>query len=238
MIRKIHTLSISILFIYIFFINVGFIFSQPIPEPSPLDSLTITIDPQIPDGIHTSYWPDNSLKAKGNVTKGMKTGNWNIYHQEGNGQKILATGSYKNDRKEGLWELFTLEGILAERIRYQNGQKEGEYWIYYPSGKAHFSFTCKGNKINGKGAEYDENGSPLEIAWYTDDKRNGMSNLFYPGGKKMAQGRYAMGIKSGKWSFYDESGRLKEKGEYQNGEKIGLWQTFDHTGKVIGETIF
>jgi protein TonB len=44
--------------------------------------------------------------------------------------KILTTGAYKNNKKDGLWHDYDFNDHVASEGRYQDGQKVGE-WKYY-----------------------------------------------------------------------------------------------------------
>ncbi|MBN1532744.1 MAG: toxin-antitoxin system YwqK family antitoxin [Spirochaetes bacterium] len=237
--RRLAPLTITaLLFLAISCESVQNIQTPPSPQPTPYESLVLKLEPGTKEGIHTLHWPDGSIMARGPVKRGTKQGPWEIYYMGSNGTRILASGTYAGDRKEGFWQRFNEKGTLTERIPYRRGIIEGERIFYYPSGRVQFEYQYRGNRKNGKAGEYDETGSPIEIAWYNNDKRDGMSNLYYPDGKKKSIGRYSAGVRNGQWTNYDETGILKERGDYRNGHKSGLWRTFDRNGRVVEEKQF
>ena len=90
-------------------------------------------------------------------------------------------------------------------------------------------------------------GKILSRELYVNDRKEGFSFVYYPGGKLKEESHYTNNKKDGLTHEYDEDGMLITIQNYKNGflverEKInrkddkglkqGLWQTFYDNGKI------
>lgn len=97
----------------------------------------------LPDGPFESYYPNKSLKAKGNVVNGKREGVWTSYHLNGNKQseneykkgvlngktvtifesgQIMYIGYYLEGEYDGQWFFYTKDGELSKEIIYSKGE--------------------------------------------------------------------------------------------------------------------
>ncbi len=84
-----------------------------------------------PDGKFTEYDAFGNILVSGSYTLGSKTGKW--YYNIGD---EIQEGSYKNNRKEGLWKiLFASDKSLKSEGKYIEGNEHGKFKYYYPTGK-------------------------------------------------------------------------------------------------------
>lgn len=103
------------------------------------------------------------------------------YYKNGNKFREGKAKSYQvaHEEFEGLLTFFFNNGVVAEKINYSNGKKNGLYAAYYISG------------------DLKEDGSFLA------DKREGNWRIFYKNGKIKSKGKYRDGEKVGVWkTFY------------------------------------
>lgn len=112
----------------------------------------------------------------------------------------VGKGSYKNAKKEGIWETYYTTGKLLETYNCINGKIEGEYKAFYNNGDLHINANFKDGKLNGIYEEYD----------YDRSKKHYIKNrLFYVDGDLR------------KLEFYSEYKKLFLVEEYLNGKLHG-----------------
>jgi hypothetical protein len=87
-----------------------------------------------------SQWKDYIIGAKGDTLnkvdkKGLKQGKWVNHFGEVRGEPgNEVEGEYKNDRKEGGWRLYNLDGDLVGLEEYKWGNKDGICQYFNKSG--------------------------------------------------------------------------------------------------------
>ncbi len=109
--------------------------------------------------------------------------------------------------------------------------------------------------------EYHPNGTVAEQTYYKDNKKNGLSQLFYQTGQLKKQVFYKMGAKMGTYlsffitgmkceiaeykdnqlhgyyALYHENGPIKRRAKYKDGCQMGPMYTYDTNGQLIEKSI-
>jgi antitoxin component YwqK of YwqJK toxin-antitoxin module len=114
---------------------------------------------------------------------------------------------------------------------------------------------------------YNGEGDLLNRTEYVNDKKEGLSTVYYPGGgpnpekireetyyfagkkdsisvKKylsgqlQVEGSYDMGKKDGKWTAYYEDGQIRFEGAYKAGKRDGEWKFYNRKGVLVKSTNF
>ena len=88
---------------------------------------------------------------------------------------LYQTGTYRDGQREGRFEYFYPSGVLRGRGTYENGLQEGPYESYYESGEPR-------NKFN-----------------YTDAEQDGPFESYHESGQLERRGTANMGQKCGEW---------------------------------------
>ena len=95
-----------------------------------------------------------------------------------------------------------------------NGMKQGDFLLYYESGK-------------------------MEIKGHLDHNKNvGHWQYFYESGQVESEGLFVNNLPDGIWKWYNRSGTLREEGSYKNGQRFGTWRQYDETGNITKEKEF
>ncbi|CAN5182718.1 toxin-antitoxin system YwqK family antitoxin [soil metagenome] len=133
---------------------------------------------------------DGSVVFSGSLYNGKKEGSWATYYNSGALQTLT---SYVEDKKEG-WYLEFGENTnqVVKRIMYHNDQRNGEYKEFYYS-------TTK------------------EQRFYQNGKQEGVTTIFYDGGKRMEEGNYKNGLRDGISRWFDQNGQVTIQYEYKEG---------------------
>lgn len=77
-----------------------------------------------------SRWQAYELEGNDTINKvdqsGLKQGVWNFYADKGKNAKkdekpkLLVKGNYLNDKREGTWYYFSIDGTPSDTVEYQN----------------------------------------------------------------------------------------------------------------------
>jgi antitoxin component YwqK of YwqJK toxin-antitoxin module len=79
-------------------------------------------------------------------------------------------GTYKNFKKDGLWETYYENGKLKKRGAYKDGNEDDLWVSYYGNGQLLSKSTYKDGAREGLYEYYDENGKLKKKGTYKDGK--------------------------------------------------------------------
>ena len=89
-------------------------------------------------------------------------------------------------------------------------------------------------KRNGKGKEYNNNGSLKFEGEYLNGKRNGKGKEYDNNGKLEFEGEYLNGKRNGKGKEYNDEGKLIFEGEFLNGKRwIGIGEEYEESIQIL-----
>lgn len=186
-------------------------------------------------GLKTGKWTISlrlkfmlNLEVEGTFVDDSREGKWKIkeiytggYFSERTSEKIIATGNYKKNKKEGnwIWESevarFDEQNKLFNKIVtrgkgvYKKGNKIGKWIWFHDNGKIH----CEEDKFkNGKNEGivniYDELGKLQELINYKQGQKHGENKEYY-------------------------SGVLIFSGYYWKGNQVGINSRFNRVGDLL-----
>ena len=195
----------ALLFV-LFLIAVGC--AEPIPRN--LEDLSMqgpqyldpeTLEPYSGPAYRTSEYDSTQIVLRVNLRDGRFHGDFEDFEIEGAADSLglYETGTYRDGQREGRYEYFYPSGVLRGRGTYENGLEEGPYESYY------------------------ENGEPRNKVNYTDGKENGPIEVYHENGQLSWKYTYVAGKMDGPFEAYHENGQLWEKGTYVAGEPCGEW---------------
>ncbi|WYW09383.1 toxin-antitoxin system YwqK family antitoxin [Fusobacterium nucleatum] len=128
-----------------------------------------------------------TMKYKNNKT---------IMEQQVEGNKIKMIKYFENfDPSSGKIVVYKND-ILVRIMQIKNSILEGEFKVYYPSGKLLYIMNAKNGALNGT------------------------AKSFYESGKIMSIGHFKDGESDGEFIEYDENGNVVEKVLYKNGKIV------------------
>ena len=109
------------------------------------------------DGLNVTYYKNN-IKEIGHWKDGKQNGLFQMYTEDG---ILIDSGIFKDGERDGLTEQFYNDtGKLRVSANYKNGALEGEYKAYYPNGNIWTKQEFKNNDLNGVYEVYYEDGNP------------------------------------------------------------------------------
>lgn len=157
------------------------------------------------DGLNVVYYKNN-IKEIGHWKDGKQNGLFQMYTEDG---VLIDSGIFKNGERDGLTEQFYNDtGKLRVSANYKNGVLEGEFKAYYLNGNLQGEVNYINGEMNGEFKEYHEN-------------------------KKIRlSGSYKNSLQEGEWKSYLEDGTLESLINYKAGELHGIKEDYYKNGNV------
>lgn len=137
----------------------------------------------------------------------------------------IEKGNYKDNKRVGLWRIYSEYEILMFEGEYIENKKEGTWIEYYDDGQIESKIPYKNNIKEGIGEVFYPNGVLACTILYKEDKAYNTIDTYDIEGTKIDLNRIEKGIKQGLWIDYGHS-----KGTYLNGYRIGLWEYYHPNG--------
>jgi len=183
-------------------------------------------------GAWTDFYPNGQRRYEGQFKNDMCVGEFKYYDEQGN---LRATNSFDKGGTRALNKSYS-DGRLIATGYYVNQKKEGE-WRYYSkeNGQLLLVEDNKNGKVHGSSKVYNPLNEQLaEEATYVDGRRNGPAKQYYDSGVLMMECQYKDNQLNGPSKTYYPSGALKEEGSFEKGSKVGVWKTYNEDGDVVG----
>ena len=157
------------------------------------------------DGLNVVYYKNN-IKEIGHWKDGKQNGLFEMYTEDG---ILIDSGTFKNGERDGVTKQFYNDtGKLRVSANYKNGVLEGEFKAYYPNGNLQGEVNYVNGEMNGDFKEYHEN-------------------------KKIRlSGSYKNSLQEGEWKSYLEDGTLESIINYKAGELHGIKEDYYKNGNV------
>ncbi|MFD0965042.1 toxin-antitoxin system YwqK family antitoxin [Pseudofulvibacter geojedonensis] len=177
------------------------------------------------------------VRYTGQFEHGKEVGVFKFYHKEAKAKHPSLIKTFQPNSDLAEVKYYTSTGVLLNE-GFLNGKiRVGEWKFYHKNSKeiSEIEFYEKG-RLNGKKTSYYKNGKILQVENYTNGKLNGKKQMFtnegvlvkdmnyvngridgyfteYRAGKKILEGKYAMGKPRGVWKYYKD-GKLIETKDY------------------------
>ena len=188
------------------------------------------------DGLLTEsheYFFNGSLKSSSFYKDGLRTGRWEVYHNE---DKVLRSfTNYELNVKEGEYKVYFNNGKVARSGVFKNNNPIGEWTIYHDNGNV----DCK-QVLNKQGDKWDfqtfyENGKIKDKGVslnFNLTQYDGKYVEYYDNGKTKKEENYVNGERNGKYSLFSENGKMIEDGMYNKGDRTE-YRRYDENGKQL-----
>lgn len=137
----------------------------------------------------------------------------------------------KEGNKEGPWTNYFPSGQVKSKGRYVENNRSGKWIFYFESGKRMQTGEYKQDAPDGEWIWYYPDGNVLRDEQYLNGKEDGHSVEYDPSGKVITEGDYIEGEKEGKWTY--KVGDYAEQGNYITGLRDGLWKYYYENGNLM-----
>lgn len=182
-------------------------------------------------GPWTDFYANGQKRYEGQFKNDYCVGEFKYYDEQGN---LKATNTFDKSGSRALNRSYSNGKMIATGY-YVNQKKEGE-WRYFSkeNGKLLLVEENKNGKVHGHSTVYNPlNDKVAEEACYVEGRRNGPCKQYFDSGILMMECEYKNDKLDGPAKTYYPSGALKEEGVFQQGEKIGIWKTYNEDGDEI-----
>jgi len=188
-----------------------------------------------------TYEGSTTLRYEGQFDRGTPIGTFRHYHQNGSIHAImkfrgltgscssqefspegvlLAEGVYSAPgRKDSTWTIYGPNQVVLILENYRDGQLNGPYQSFYPSGKKVESGAMRDGYREGEWSRWSEKGVKIRSCKYVNGQLNGIWTEYDNSGRPLLRGTYLNDLKEGQWVEY-ESGKPKTTYSYVNGRLV------------------
>lgn len=140
---------------------------------------------------HEAYDEAGKLVATGSFVQHNRNGEWKFYTEAG---KLIKIANYRMGTKEGIHVIFTQDGDTAEVCSWKDNHRDGRWWKRIGR-KGHIEGTFRKGGLDGRVAEYDEQGAIVSEGNYANGNKHG-SYRYYEGGRMTVDETWERGILS------------------------------------------
>ncbi|NME68418.1 toxin-antitoxin system YwqK family antitoxin [Flammeovirga aprica] len=180
--------------------------------------------------VMKKYYQSGELQIKNDIKKGT----WKEFYPTGEKKSV---SQMSGEKKNGLTEVFDIEGNLVQKGTYKEGVIDGIFYTYFPA-----SNTVKKQsqfiegKLEGESKEFYETGKIKEIIPFENNKEHGLRKAYYPSGVLMAEEKLIEGKVTGNYKNYYENGQLKAEMITAMGkDRKGVFREFSEEGVLLKE---
>ena len=121
------------------------------------------------------FTPKGKLVSEGKMDGKDRVGEWVYYHK--NSSQVMTREFYKNDKLDGLKQIFFPNGEVTEELIYVDGVLEGGAVQYGPSGTLILEVNYKNDKLHGP-AKYYSSGKLEQEGHYKNGKKDGVWKIY------------------------------------------------------------
>lgn len=158
-------------------------------------------------GVFTYYYSNGTVRMRNTYSVPGRVCQHEAYDEQGH---LLATGTYNQRNRDGLWKFFAADGRLVKEASYKMGIKDGRHVIYNRSNDTAEVTFWQNNRRHGR--------------WWKRIGQNGYITA-----------NYVNGNIEGRLVEYDDNGKLAREGYYSGGLKHGDYKYYEDGTLTIRE---
>lgn len=150
------------------------------------------------------------------------------------------TDIHKGNKQNGLYELWSDEGIQIVRANYKDGRLDGlcERW-HRSTGKRWITETLKNGRNVGDYTEWWPDGSVKNVAHYDEDGfKIGDWARYHENGKKAKEEHFEDGLHEGEEIYWNSKGDMIARTFYKDGKQDGVYERWYDNDKPEARSEF
>lgn len=196
-------------------------------------------------GKWTEY-PEDCIQKEGDtthmITREYSEGKLTGFVTETRNGVVVSKAEYVDDMLNGVFQRWSLQGVIRFEGNYINGQPHGAQ-KEYKTGKLISSSVYQRGRKQGRSCEYDLVGRVVLDRWYTNDVLDSAA-VYHSNGKRSGFAKYSLieGMQAiethGQHFEYDADGKILLTGNSVEHRKNGVWTSFYPNGKVNSTTTY
>ncbi len=167
-----------------------------------------------PQGEMIRNYDTGKIRTKLNFTSNGDSASVIFYYSN---SREAAKGKFFKTKKDGKWEYLGQAGNVVFTEFYENGEKNGLFTTYYPTGEIYEVIKWANGVKDGGSITYFQNGLIMSSVSYKNGKEHGPVISYYYTGKKRIEGFYNNGFKDGVWKVYTPDEKVMNEIKYING---------------------
>ena len=136
--------------------------------------------------------------------------------------QLEGTWYYKNSPYDGYSLVLHDNGILAEKVGFINGKRQGVAKRWSENGVLRLEYHYRNNKLAGSYRSWWENGQLAQEAMYINGNMYGVEKKWYPDGQLAKERHLTNGREEGLQKAWLKNGVLYVNYEAKNGRIFGL----------------
>ena len=188
-------------------------------------------------GVWRDYYSNGQLRYEGQFKNDKCKGIFRYYDEQGN---LKAINEFDKSGDRAFNETYAPNGRVVATGFYLNQKKDGE-WKYFDtnSGQLRLVEDNMAGKVHGWSRLYNPNNGVLaEETQYVEGQPEGQCKKYSDTGVMIMECQYHNGMLEGPSKTYYPNATLKEEGQYAKGKKVGIWKTYNEEGDLIAEEAF
>ena len=193
-------------------------------------------------------WYKGQLEKRLNFKKGYRDGLYQEWYENGD---FVEVGSYKNDKKNGIWKIYNEPDHPFNKIEwefdvvfYEDYYKDDEVfyrklYLSYGTNKE-VTLTWEGDikddKIHGVWKSYLDGDQLDQERNYKEGNLDGIQKWWwYDNGQLASESNYKDGYEDGLSKKWYDNGQLKSERNYKDGKEDGLSKKWYKNGQLYYE---
>lgn len=133
-----------------------------------------------------------------------------------------------NSKQDGEWKMYFESGKLWNTVNYKNGKLVGERRFYNEKGiLTNIIYADSGFTEN-----FDSEGKLSSLGKFENTSKIGVWNYYYPSGALRLIENYKAGKLHGNYESYEDHRQLYAVGHYEDGKQTGKWTYYHNDGKL------
>ena len=188
-------------------------------------------------GLWMDFYANGQKRYEGEFKNDKCKGTFRYYDEQGN---LKATNEFDKSGDRALNKTYAPNGRVIATGYYLNQKKDGEWRYFDPeSGQLLLVEDNTEGKVNGWSRLYNpQNGKLAEETQYVSGVPEGQCRKFSDTGILLMECQYHNGLLEGPSKSYYPNTLLKEEGQYAQGMKVGQWKTYNEDGDLISVDSF
>jgi antitoxin component YwqK of YwqJK toxin-antitoxin module len=151
---------------------------------------------------------------------------------------LKAHRYYLLDKLHGPSIYFYENGLVATKIWYVNGKRQGKSFQYYKSSRIYSLQRFKDDMKQGFQKYFYEDGVLKSEFFYTNNLIDKKMVLFWENGKNKREVNFFKGKRHGFDKIFSEDQKLLFIGEYENNKPVGHHKNYDNNEILREEIIY
>ena len=160
------------------------------------------------------------------------------YYFNGN---VLVKGQLgSGGQREGIWEIFWMNGNIESRTTYKDGKEDGIEEMFYPNGNIKLRTPYKDGRKDGIEEEFDEQGNIIKTyVWKkgkliktTEPELTPHIKYHNNGNVRIKGQKNSKGQREGIWEYFWNNGNIHWRTPYKGGKEDGIEEWFYDNGNI------